>query len=348
MPCPRTRTAPVRPVAQPGEARLGRCRDLERRQGPHGSRDLAGALAGGQTQRAAEPDRDTGGAEVAAAPGQQQRVRSRVRSPGPSAEAVAVAGRAGGRLPRVAQQPAGAPAPAVGDGEPGPVGCPRPDRPTSARSTARAAGDGASSRSRPTSSATASTRATPCRSTGAARPAPPEEEQQRDPAGDRHRGDRSAGTGTEPRAEARTWATSAPRAPASGRRPSRCTSVAWARALTSSGSRSPPVSHAQARAERRSAVAPRGLTAQAGRRLPGRPRDVDDVPATSGLTCAADRLPAGGDVRSPATGSTPAARTSRGSKPAAWRRRISSSAARSGTGRTTFSRKRSSWASGSG
>ena len=52
-----------------------------------------------------------------------------------------------------------------------------------------------------------------------------------------------------------------PSSSASGRSPSRCTRVAWARALTSSGvTKSRPLNHAHARAARSRAVAPRGLT----------------------------------------------------------------------------------------
>ena len=71
----------------------------------------------------------------------------------------------------------------------------------------------------------------------------------------------SCGTGTDPSAVASTWPTATPSSSASGRRDSRCTSVPWASAFTSSGvTKSRPLSQAQARDVRSSAVAPRGLT----------------------------------------------------------------------------------------
>ena len=55
-----------------------------------------------------------------------------------------------------------------------------------------------------------------------------------------------------------------------------------------------------------------------------------------------------GETAAVATGRMPAAARSRGSNPPAWRRRTCTSSDRSGSGRTTLSRNRSSCASGSG
>ena len=153
------------------------------------------------------------------------------------------------------------------------------------------ADEGARDTSSPTRARTASPRATPCdvgRSTtgttpaGAAADAPGDDIDAS--ARDRHR----AEGGGEHRA------TSTPSSSASGRSPSRCASVAWASALTSSGvTKSRPVSQAHARAARSSAVAPRGLTPEAERRrLAGGAGDVDDVAGHLGRDLdLADRAP---------------------------------------------------------
>ena len=142
-----------------------------------------------------------------------------------------------------------------------------------------------------------------------------------------------------------------PSSSASGRRLTRCRSVGKASALTSSGETySRPDSQAQARAVRRIAVAPRGDTPICS---DGDSRVARTTSTMYASTCGCTiTAPISRRARSrssgPATGTSPAASRSRGSKPAACRFSTSISASRSGRSIRIFIRNRSSWASGSG
>ena len=119
----------------------------------------------------------------------------------------------------------------------------------------------------------------------------PRREQQRDPAGDRHRGDRSWGPGPEPRAEARTWDVHRPRAPAlsagrAGARAWRGEGLDVVRVTKSrAGQPRPGTGRTQERGR------PARADAQAQRRRPWSPARCRRRTRTSGLTCTRPTAP---------------------------------------------------------
>ena len=268
--CPgRAPGPPTRPSRSRSRAsRLGRClRDSNGGSERTVPGDVEGALPRGQARAARERGRSRRRRAGRRGVGAAAAVRSSTRSPGASREPVpVVAWRRRSAARRRAPAPRTRRRPALRDEQHRlGVGCPSRTVPTGRpldderrRATARAA----SRRATSTTTASSQSQTVPTRRAQHHRHQA-QQEQQRDPPGDAPSAARSvsAGTGTEPSAEASTWPTSTPSSSASGRSPSRCTRVAWASALTSSGvTKSRPVSQAQARAARSSAVAPRGLT----------------------------------------------------------------------------------------
>ena len=303
VPCPRTRTAERPSRSRRRASRDGRCL----RDSNGGSERTTPGTAtvrcrDGQAERPAGAHGDAVGAQVAAAYGLQRRAQQHPVTGGqPEREPVAV--RAGGRLPGVAEH-AGEPCAAEGlattsvdeVGSPsrtGAVG--RRAISSSGRLRARAA-----RRPRPAARRPAA-RATSCRRTGAAPPAPGRAARS---SGTRPEIAISGGPGHRPeRGVEHLPDLRRPRArpPAAARAGGR--GVAWASALTSSGvTKSRPGQprprpgrpHQRGRAARADAQAERG-------RLAGGAGDVDDVRRHLGRDLhLPDRGLAGGDVVGPA------------------------------------------------
>ena len=349
---------PAVEVAQPGQpAEAGACGTRTAAATRTAPGHLAGALPGGQAERAEAAHGDPGGAQVAAAVGRQRRAqqhpvagargRSRCRLP--------VAPAVGCQASR--STPADPPARrcwrrrASVD-----VGWPSRTGPTGRRVTVeqRRAAARAARRRRPAAATASSHSHTVPR--GRAQHAPRTHARAAAAAGRRpvsivHR---QRGTGTEPSARCEHLADrrrprARPRAAARAGAPG----CAWASALTSSGvTKSRPVSQAQARAgaQQRGGAARADPEAQR-RRLAGGAGDVDDVRRPP----RARPAPRVRRPRPAAMSAAPAtARDARRRRRRAGRSRRRAGAGspaprpRSGTGSTTLSRNRSSWASGSG